>query len=160
MFVPLLTSVRLAAVALFNWLTFTASVELIPAATLVIVLLFILMPLALMTGPPLLRLRLSAVRFGVVAMVKSLPLRVMAMLLPLLKLTWSPDLMNCPVSPFALAVKPVLLTALTISPAVAKRLALLVLAIPPVLVIGAVTATTWLALLTVVVIPSVATSTL
>ena len=60
---------------------------MIPAATLVIGLLFILMPLALMTGPPLLRLRLSAVRFGVVAMVKSLPLRVIAMLLPLLKLT-------------------------------------------------------------------------
>ena len=109
---------------------------------------------ALVTVAPL------KVGLSTVAMVKLLPLRVMAMLLPLLKLTWSPDLMNCPVSPFALAVKPVLLTALTISPAVAKRLALLVLAIPPVLVIGAVTATTWLALLTVVVIPSVATSTL
>ena len=110
---------------------------------------------ALVTVAPL------KVGLSTVAMVKLLPLRVMAMLLPLLKLTWSPDLMNCPVSPFALAVKPVLLTALTISPAVAKLLALpVVLAIPPVLVIGAVTATTWLALLTVVVIPSVATSTL
>ena len=68
--------------------------------------------------------------------------------------------MNCPVSPFALAVKPVLLTALTISPAVAKLLALpVVLAIPPVLVIGAVTAAIWLLPLMVVVVPSVFAAT-
>ena len=67
--------------------------------------------------------------------------------------------MNCPVSPFALAVKPVLLTALTISPAVARLLPLVVFATPPVLVILLVTAAILPLLSTWVVTPSVFAAT-
>ena len=60
----------------------------------------------------------------------------------------------------ALAVKPVLLTALMTSPAVARLLVLpVVLATPPALLIGAVTAAIWLLPLMVVVVPSVFAAT-
>src|SRR5690606_17411998 len=70
-----------------------------------------LMPSAFMIGPPLLMVRLSAVRLGAVAMVMSLPLRVTLMLVPSRNCTVSPGATLLAVSPLACKFQPLAASA-------------------------------------------------
>ena len=110
------------------------------------------------TGPAV---TLSKVTFLAVATVMSLPLRVMSMLLPSLNCTVSPVLTKLLVSPLACRLKPALLIALAMSPAVARAFgAVGVATVPvPVLVKPVVTAAMLPLLSTWVVTPSVLAAT-
>ena len=65
------------------------------------------MPVLPITGPPLM-VRLSAVRFGAVAMVTSAPLRVTLMFWPSTSCTVFPGLTCVAASPFAWRFQPLL----------------------------------------------------
>src|SRR5690606_23191765 len=82
------------------------SADKVPGATFVSFLSPMLMPSAFMIGPPLLMVRLSAVRLGAVAMVMSLPLRVTLMLVPSRNCTVSPGATLLAVSPLACKFQP------------------------------------------------------
>ena len=119
-----------------SWSTFTASVPAVPAFTSLICVLPALIPVELMTTGP--AVTLSKVTVLAVATVMSLPLRVMAMLLPSLNCTVSPVLTKLLVSPLACRLKPALLIALATSPAVARAFgAAGVLTLPLLLLVNA-----------------------
>ena len=122
---PAVTLVLTAALVstAFNWLTLTASVSSVPAATLVILFLPLSKPAAvnltsevvpptgaLITTPALLTkvspaLTLSTTKSFLVATVISLPLRVMAMFSPFRNCTVSLALTAVAVSPLACSLK-------------------------------------------------------
>ena len=142
-----------------SWSTFTASVPAVPAFTPLICVLPALIPVELMTTGP--AVTLSKVTFLAVATVMSLPARVILMLSPSRNCTVSPVLTKLLVSPLACRLKPALLIALAMSPAVASAFgAAGVFTLPSVLVVnGAVTAAMLPLLSTWVVTPSVLAAT-
>ena len=142
-----------------SWSTFTASVPAVPAFTPLICVLPALIPVELMTTGP--AVTLSKVTVLAVATVMSLPARVISMLSPFRNCTVSPVLTKLLVSPLACRLKPALLIALAMSPAVARAFgAVGVATVPvPVLVKPVVTAAMLPLLSTWVVTPSVLAAT-
>ena len=142
-----------------SWSTFTASVPAVPAFTPLICVLPALIPVELMTTGP--AVTLSKVTFLAVATVMSLPARVILMLSPSRNCTVSPVLTKLLVSPLACRLKPALLIALAMSPAVARAFgAVGVATVPvPVLVKPVVTAAMLPLLSTLTVVLSVFAAT-